>query len=229
MAPGGPPGMPPVAPQPTAYTMAPAAKRGNGAAITSLILGILFCVPFLTSFLAVIFGFVGVRKARDPHVSGKGLAITGLLLGLLGLAGWSLVFASGGYAIYAAYKYGEPVRSAAKQFALDLSTGNVDAAKSRTTDRIKREDLVRASDNLKALGPIQDTTLFSSKWNTENGVTSMEVAGVIHFPRDKTVPYYVHFVKEGDAFKIDGVLLENVMTAGTTPKSKSSKSSSDDD
>src|SRR5687768_6099324 len=114
MTPGGPPGVPPGAPQPMAYTMAPAAKRGNGAAITSLIMGVLFCVPFLTSFLAIIFGFVGIRKARDPQVGGKGLAIAGLLLGLVGLVGWIAISAAGGIGAYKLWKYGEPARAEAK-------------------------------------------------------------------------------------------------------------------
>jgi hypothetical protein len=226
-----PPGAP-GAPQSMAYTMAPAAKRSNGAAITSLILAILFCVPFLTSFLAIIFGFLGIRKARDPNVGGKGLAVAGLLLGLLGLVGWIAISAAGGYGAYALWKYGAPARAEAKQFAQDLSAGNIDAAKGRTTDRIKREDLVQAADAMKSLGTLQDTMLFSSSLQSANGVTSMDVAGAAMFPKNKSVPYMVHLVKEGDTFKVDGFVIQDFAAAGTTPnvkKSRSGSSSSSDD
>jgi hypothetical protein len=208
--------------------MAPAAKRSNGAAITSLILAILFCVPFLTSFLAVIFGFVGIRKARDPQVGGKGLAITGLLLGLLGLVGWIGISAAGGYGAYALWKYGAPARAEAKQFAQDLSAGNIDAAKARTTDRIKREDLVQAAESLKPLGTLQDTTLFTPGYQNINGVTTMEVAGVATFPNNKSIPYAVHLVKEGDTFKVDGFIVQNY-SAGTAPNTHKSRSGSSSD
>src|SRR5215813_5339276 len=74
----------------------PPQKQTNGLAIGSLVFGILGCVPVVTSLLAVILGFAGLRKARDPRYGGKGVAIAGLLLGLLGLVGW----ASAGGAAY---------------------------------------------------------------------------------------------------------------------------------
>ena len=224
--PGMPPGVHPGAPQPAAYTMNPAVKRGNGAAVTSLILGIIFCVPFLTGFLAIIFGFVGIRKTRDPQVGGKGMAVTGLILGLLSVLGWGLMFGAGGYGIYAAWKHGEPARNVAKQFAKDLSTGNIDAAKAQTTDKVNREELVQAADAIKALGAVQDTTLFSSSYRSVNGVTTMDVAGIATFPNNKSVPYAVHLVKEGDAFKIDGFMLQDYASVGTTPKGSGSRSGS---
>ena len=229
--PGMPPGTYPGAPQQTAYTMNPAVKRGNGAAVTSLIMGIVFCVPFLTSFLAIVFGLVGWRKTRDPQVGGKGMAIAGLLLGLVGLLAWSGIFAAGGYGLYALYKYGEPARNASRQFAIDLSAGNIDAAKAQTTGRIKREDLVNAADSLKGLGTVQDTTLIPSVYRNLNGVTTIDVGGAANFANKKSIPYVVHLVKEGDTFKVDGFVFQDYAQAGTTPNLKASKSDSilDDD
>ena len=230
--PGMTPGVPPGAPQPAAYTMAPAGKRGNGAAVTSLIMGILFCVPFLTSFLAIIFGLVGWRKTRDPQVGGKGMAIAGLLLGLLGFFGWITITAAGGYGIYAAWKHGEPARAVARQFAKDLSAGNIDAAKAQTTDRISRDELVKAAESLKAVGTVQDTTLISFNYANKNGVTTFDLAGAATFPNNKSLPYMIHLVQEGGAFKVDGFVIEGHASAGTVPntsKRSGSGSASDDE
>jgi hypothetical protein len=75
-------------PQPAGYGMAPVPPRTSGAAIGSLVCGLLGCIPFVTSLVAVILGFVGLRATSRPGVSGRGLAIAGLILGLLGILGW---------------------------------------------------------------------------------------------------------------------------------------------
>ena len=64
----------------------------NGLAITSLVLGIL---ALATSWLAlpgiilgvpaIIFGGIGLARARSDRVSNKGMAIAGLITGVLGL------------------------------------------------------------------------------------------------------------------------------------------------
>ncbi len=66
----------------------PAAR--NGLAITSLILGILALATSWLSFpgiilgvLAVIFGGIALARARTDRVSNKGMAIAGLVTGVL--------------------------------------------------------------------------------------------------------------------------------------------------
>lgn len=68
----------------------PAAR--NGLAITSLVLGILaLATSWLTlpgiilGLLAVIFGGIGIARGRADRVSNKGMAIAGLITGVLGL------------------------------------------------------------------------------------------------------------------------------------------------
>jgi len=67
----------------------------NGFAITSMVLGIVgivtFCFGIVLGILAVIFGAValnGMAKSRNPE--GKGMAVTGLVLGIIEAAGWAL-------------------------------------------------------------------------------------------------------------------------------------------
>ena len=81
-----PPGPPPAPPAP------PPRQQTNGLAVAALVLGILsllsfFTVvpPFIMGALAVIFGFVGMSKAKQGAPN-KGLAIAGLICGVAGIA-----------------------------------------------------------------------------------------------------------------------------------------------
>src|SRR5205814_3588193 len=75
--------------------MPPGAQASNGLAITSLIMGILSCIPGV-GLLAILFGALGIGKAKDPRYGGKGLAIVGIVLGLLSI----VVYAGVGYSFY---------------------------------------------------------------------------------------------------------------------------------
>jgi len=51
--------------------------RANGPAVVSLVLGLVsFCIPVVTGLLAMIFGFVGLKRSRDSNVGGRGPART---------------------------------------------------------------------------------------------------------------------------------------------------------
>ena len=81
------------------YSPEPAAehapKRGNGFAVTALVLGIIAVVlafipvvnivSFVLAALAIIFGIVGLISSGKRH-AGKGMSITGIVLGVVALA-----------------------------------------------------------------------------------------------------------------------------------------------
>ena len=84
------------APGPAAYsppptgnyvTPPPAAGGGqsNGMAIAALVLGILtfVCLGPIAGILAIIFGFLGMKKANETG-TGKGMSIAGIVLGAVG-------------------------------------------------------------------------------------------------------------------------------------------------
>src|SRR6266542_3016794 len=77
-----PPGMPPAYPQYQAQYELPAGERkSNGFAIASLVCGILGCTG-IGAILAIIFGILGIQRAKDPRYSGgQGLSIAGIVLG----------------------------------------------------------------------------------------------------------------------------------------------------
>jgi hypothetical protein len=85
-----PPPAPQYAPQPT-YIVATTPPR-NGIAVAALVLGITSIVfswwgllTLVQVLLAIIFGAVGISRARHGAPK-KGLAIAGLVLGLIGAA-----------------------------------------------------------------------------------------------------------------------------------------------
>jgi prepilin-type processing-associated H-X9-DG protein len=62
------------------------AIKSSGWAITSLVFGIIsFCIPFFASVVAIVTGIVGIVKTSRPRVGGRGMAIAGLVLGLLSM------------------------------------------------------------------------------------------------------------------------------------------------
>jgi hypothetical protein len=68
---------------------AQAERRASGAAIASLVLGIigLTFFPLIPSILALVFGSRARNEMRtDPNVSGEGLATAGIVLGWIGVA-----------------------------------------------------------------------------------------------------------------------------------------------
>jgi hypothetical protein len=81
-----------------AYGWAPSypgtTRKTNGFCIASLVLAAppvcLFTVG-LGSLLGVIFGIIGLRQTRRDSSSGRGMAITGIILGALGLIVGALI------------------------------------------------------------------------------------------------------------------------------------------
>src|SRR4051812_37002466 len=113
------PGQPQAFPgQPQAYPGAPGAgayaqpPRTSLAAVMSLVCGILGCIPLITSILAVLLGIVGIVVTRDPRRTGRGLAIAGLILGLIGVVGWTAL----GGGLWTVYVTSRPVANIARQF-----------------------------------------------------------------------------------------------------------------
>jgi hypothetical protein len=73
-------------------------RNSSGLAIGSLVCS-LFWMYSIGSIIAVILGYLAVREIRrDPaHLEGKGLAIAGIIVGWLGVAGMLLLVAFGVY------------------------------------------------------------------------------------------------------------------------------------
>lgn len=67
----------------------------RGMAIASLVLGLLalFLAPFITGVLAVILGGVSIGRCNRGEAAGKGLAIAGVVIGIVSIVGWLALIA----------------------------------------------------------------------------------------------------------------------------------------
>lgn len=57
--------------------------KTDGVSIAALVTGLICCAP-----VSVILGFVGIKRTKGGQRKGRGMAITGLVLGLLGVLAW---------------------------------------------------------------------------------------------------------------------------------------------
>ena len=83
-----PAGYPPQFPPPGyGYPPYPQPSRPtSGWATAGLIFGILgFCLPIIGSLLGIVLGIIGITKTRDNRAGGRGMAVAGLILGIISL------------------------------------------------------------------------------------------------------------------------------------------------
>jgi hypothetical protein len=104
-------------------------ERTSVAAILSLVLGLLGCCIGVTSLIAVplaIFGIIGISKSKG-RIGGMGIAIAGLLIGLLSLAIWI------GLAIGSNWTFAniidKQMMQPTTQVIIDLQSDNFDAVR----------------------------------------------------------------------------------------------------
>lgn len=72
------------------------ARPTSGMAVASMVLGILgvlggWCMLGLPCILAVILGHIALPRTKDGTVGGRGMAITGLILGYLFVVPWAVL------------------------------------------------------------------------------------------------------------------------------------------
>lgn len=94
---GGVPAPPPAGPSASPPNQRPGGST-NGLAIASLVLGIVgivgscltgvFAIVF--GVLAIIFGAIAMKQIKDRGQAGRGLALTGLILGIV-VAAWGVI------------------------------------------------------------------------------------------------------------------------------------------
>jgi hypothetical protein len=83
------PGVPPLPAQAPYWQQQPQYQRfttTNGLAIASLVLGILWLF-WLGSVASLVFGLIALKQIKDNNEKGRGLAMAGIILSVLALAG----------------------------------------------------------------------------------------------------------------------------------------------
>jgi hypothetical protein len=192
-----PPTPPPGYPAPTPSGFGPPMKQTNGIAVASLICGLLGCVPVIGSLLAVIFGFLGISKARDPRYGGKGMAIAGVLLGIFWFLGW----AAGGYGFYRVYVAVREMGIPAKTFVQAMESGDIAKARTVAAPTLTDEQLTEISRSLRSLGALKDFKATSASKTIKNGVTTGSASGTAVF-ENGTREFAVEMQKPGDTWQI---------------------------
>jgi len=84
------------APAPASAPSAAAGGKTSGFAIAARVMGIVGIIFFgPLAILAIIFGAIGISQiGKDPSLKGKGMAVAGLVLGIIAGAFWiiSIIF-----------------------------------------------------------------------------------------------------------------------------------------
>ncbi len=112
----------------------PPARRTSGLAIASLICSLIFCCPGL-ALIGILLGLIALGPTGRPGVSGRGLAIGGILIGLLvtlGQAGTVFALFKGGKFVMG--KLMEP----AEQLVGDYNSGRDKALYDRTSPEFQQ-------------------------------------------------------------------------------------------
>lgn len=158
---------PPPPPIPAGHYPAPAGAYGiqparrSGAAVASLVFGLLLCVPFVTGLLAIVTGLVGLGATRAGGRTGRGLATVGLILGVLNLVTWGAATPKMIALGKSAYTQVTAQNDIARQFFRDLSAGDVAAAAGKCHSTMPREALEQGAQTLQSWGALQDVTVSS--------------------------------------------------------------------
>ena len=189
---------PPLPPSPgSSYSLPAQPRKTSVAAVLSLVCGILGCF-IVTGILAVILGIVGLRKTRDPQVSGRGLAIAGIILGVLTMLPTVIGLATGGLAFWGVAKMTEEPRRAAREWMVALSAGDVDKAASLSTAGVTRERLAEASETVKAKVAFVDMTSNNINIVNQQG----DLTGTADFANGK-VGYQLSIRQENGQWKVE--------------------------
>lgn len=71
-------------------------SRISKSAITSLVAGMLFFIPLITGFIAIVFGTMAIKAITKNNgvLIGKGVALAGIVLGSLSLLVWGFILFS---------------------------------------------------------------------------------------------------------------------------------------
>ena len=80
------------APQPYSYGYGDMRPRTNGMAIASMVCSLVFFLYGIPSLVGLILGLVSLNQIKQRGEGGKGMAITGIVLGALGIVGWIIFF-----------------------------------------------------------------------------------------------------------------------------------------
>jgi Domain of unknown function (DUF4190) len=166
--------------------------RTSAAAVASLVMGLLGCLPFVTGILAIITGIIGIAVTGRPDVRGRGVAVAGLILGIVSLLSWTGI----GVGAWRWWVITAPQRNVARQFVSDLSHGNTSAAAAQSTTRVTDAQLDAAAQKAKSWGGAQRIRIIFA---SPDG----QVSGIIMTPTSQAHSFVVGEVQQNGGWKVD--------------------------
>ena len=190
----------------------PPPPRGNGAAVASLVFGILGCVPEVTGLLAIVLGVIGLRRARRPGTGGKGLAAAGLALGIASVVLWSVTLTIVGIA----WSESAPARAVARQYLADFGRHDVDAILAASTPSVTRPQVEALSDRMRGLGAFQDAHFNGVYFNYNNGSPQWTLNGQAWYTKGPAV-FNIRVIRLGDDWKVQAFHIQSPSLSNSSP------------
>lgn len=152
----------------------------SGAAVASLITGLVLCIPWLTGVAAVILGALGLSATRGGQRAGRGMAVAGLALGLLNVVAWTVITPLAWSSIRELIERTQPARDLVNQVAADISAGNIDAAHGKFSG-VDSGQLRVMHEKMKPWGALQTLNFTSINVRVTNGVQVWVLGGSATF------------------------------------------------
>lgn len=154
-------------------------KPVSALAVSSLICSLLFCIPFVTSAVGLLLGIVGVAITGPMgRRSGRGIALAGLILGVLGLFGW-------GYLTVQIYRgIIVPIQQAG-EFVIAIRQGDYTRAGRFTVTPFDNARLPELAEKVRELGDFRSFDQPQFRELRESGVSGLAISGVAVFQRGR--------------------------------------------
>jgi len=167
----------------------PQQSKTSVAAILSLVSGLVFCIPGL-SLLAIVLGIFGFVNSGKPGVSGRPLAIIGIILGIVVSIGWVGVGVFG-------YKFGSDLVaqvSAVGEAVPAMINNDPAKLKEFVADSITPQDITDFQQTVQGFGKFE--SINPGQFNANMIVPGhWSIRVTAKFEKDPSVPMYFEVKK----------------------------------